>query len=355
MKRNPVLLRAAIALVVLGSASCRHHEQTDDDKIATEVAVQVGKVTRANLRGYVEAYGTVEPELAGGGKPGGAARLAAPAAGVVLSVPVKEGQQIDAGTVVVRLDDRFAGAMAEKARHALEFAEQQSERQKKLAAVDGTSQKSIQETAQLLAAARAELAAAQAQLAQVQLASPLKGVVARINVQPGQTVEPNTIVAEILDPSRLVVTVNVPADEAAQLKNMQPAQIFIARADEPAAAGTISFISPEVDTRTGAVFVRLTIPPATGLRSGQFVRARIVTEERDDCLAVPQESVVKADDAQVIYVISGDKAVQHPVKVGLRDGKLVEVAGTGFKEGDTVVTLGSYGLPKETKVRILKP
>ena len=40
-------------------------------------------------------------------------------------------------------------------------------------------------------------------------------------------------------------------------------------------------------------------------------------------------------------------------KVGLRDGNLVEVEGEGIAEGVTVVTLGSYALPQETKVRIL--
>ena len=44
-----------------------------------------------------------------------------------------------------------------------------------------------------------------------------------------------------------------------------------------------------------------------------------------------------------------------PVQVGLRDGDLVEISGDGITEGATVVTVGSYGLPKETKIRLLAP
>jgi len=51
--------------------------------------------------------------------------------------------------------------------------------------------------------------------------------------------------------------------------------------------------------------------------------------------------------------VQGDKAVQKPVKAGAKDGPLIEVEGDGLKEGDTVVTVGAYGLPKETKVRVL--
>jgi hypothetical protein len=104
--------------------------------------------------------------------------------------------------------------------------------------------------------------------------------------------------------------------------------------------------------KTGSALVRLALPENSGLRPGQFVGAHIVTEELTDRLVVPRDSVVKADDAEVIYVVEGDKAVQIPVKTGLRDANLVEVAADGLKEGDTIVTVGACVLPKETKVKI---
>ena len=114
--------------------------EADEAERPTEVAVQVGKVTRATLRACVNAYGTVEAEPAGGGKPAGSARLSAPAAGIVMAVPVKEGGRVEAGSVMVELDDRVALAQVEKARNAVEFAEQQVARQNKLKAVEGTSE-----------------------------------------------------------------------------------------------------------------------------------------------------------------------------------------------------------------------
>jgi len=337
-----------------GLTGCKRGSQEEEAKAPTEVTVQVGKVTRATLRARVEAYGRVEAEPAGGGKAAGAARLSAPAAGIVMAVPVKEGERVEAGAVIVKLDDRLALAQAEKARHAVEFAEQQAARQEKLKGVDGTSEKLIQETAQQLAAAKAELAAAQAQVALVQLATPLAGVVARINVQPGQTVEPNTVVADIVDPARLVVTVNVPAREAAALKAGQRAELLPDRGSEAVATGQVFFIGPQVDSVTDTKLVRISVPPEAGLSLGQFMRVRIITEERAGKLAVPREAVYTDHEGQsILSVVEGDKAIQRTVKAGLRDGDLVEVEGEGVKEGETVVTVGSYALPKETKVRIL--
>ncbi len=340
MKRNLLSVFTTLATVgALSLTGCKPGGAEEDQKVVTEVAVQVAKVTRTTLRAHIEAYGTVEPEPAGGGQPAGAARLAAPVAGVVMAVPAKEGERVEAGAVIVKLDDRLALS-------SLALAEQQFERQKKLRTVEGTSEKAFQEANQQVAAARA-------QLALVQLTTPLAGVVARINVQPGQAVDINTVVAEVVDLSRLVLTAGVPASEASALKVGQVAEIFAENSDKPVATGSVSFVSPSVDAKTGTALVRVTVPKDAGLRSGQFARVRIVSEERAGRLAVPIESVVTdVEGHSVIALVEGDKATQKPVKVGVRDGSLVEVAGEGLKAGDTVVTVGAYGLPKETKIKI---
>jgi RND family efflux transporter MFP subunit len=353
--RKAGLLPAILSIAVLGLGGCSGAiPKEEEDKPETEVSVQVGTVMKTDLRARVEAYGTIEPEPAKPGHPGGGAKLAAPFAGIVVAIHVVEGQSVKAGDVVVELDDRMAQAAVERARHVLEFAQQVAERQGRLLAFHGTSMQAKQDADQRLGAARAELASAQAAVAQVRLASPLAGVVGRINAHPGQTVDLNTVVAEIIDLKRLVATVSVPSDEAVQLRAGQIADIFADNAKEPATAATVSFVSPSVDPKTGAAPVRLALPADSGLRPGQFVRARIVTKQLTDRLAVPRESLVKANDEQVIYVVEGDKAAQIPVKTGVRDGDLVEVEAEGLKEGDTIVTVGAYGLPKETKVKITK-
>ncbi len=348
------VLAACLAVAMVALGSCSGATPEEGEKAETEVAVEVGTVAKADIRAWVEAYGMVEPEPAKAGQPGGGAKLAAPIAGIVVAMHVIEGQSVKAGDVVVELDDRIAQAAIEKARHMLEFSQQTAARLNRLSLSGAISTQAKQEADQRLAAARAELAAAQAAIAQVRLASPLDGVVSRVNVLPGQTVDLNTVVAEIVDLRRLVATVTVPADEAMQVKAGQTAEIFAHNAKKPAATGSVAFVSPSVDIKNNAAPVRLRLPEDSGLRPGQFVRARIVTEERTGRLVVPRDSVVKVDDEPVLYVVADDKAVQMPVKTGLRDGDVIEVEADGLKEGDMIVTIGAYGLPKETKVKIAK-
>ena len=120
-------------------------EPAEDKKPEAEVPVHVGTITRATLRRYVTAYGMVEPD------PKASARVASPVAGVVADVNCVEGQRVEKGALLFQLDSRAADV-------AQAFAEKSVERQQKLAKVEGTSQKALQDAEQALAAARTQQA-----------------------------------------------------------------------------------------------------------------------------------------------------------------------------------------------------
>jgi membrane fusion protein (multidrug efflux system) len=305
----------------------------------TEVAVQVGKVTRATLRAYVTAYGMVEPEPAGEG-PAASASVAPSVPGVVVAVQCVEGQRVAKGEVLFRLDSRAADV-------AVEFATKTVEREEQLIQIEGTSAKALQDAQQQLDAARVQQA-----LLRVQ--APLAGTVTRVNVKPGEAVDLTTVMAAIVDLDRLVVSANVPSTELGPLAVGQSAQVVFESSSLPL-IGSLTFISPQVDAQTGTAVVRVKLPSGSKLRPGQFVTIRIVSEEHADALAVPVESVVKNEEgASVISIVDGDTARQIPVEAGLRDDGLIAVRAEGLRPCMTVVTEGAYGLPEETKVRIIE-
>jgi len=117
--------------------------------------------------------------------------------------------------------------------------------------------------------------------------------------------------------------------------------------------GKVSFVSPQVDPRTGSVMVGIDLPSGASLRSGLAVRVRIIAEEHKDVLAVPREAVVADENGDsAIAIVVGDQATHKTVKAGLEEGGLIEIAADGLKEGDTVVTSGAYGLPQATRVKV---
>jgi membrane fusion protein, multidrug efflux system len=305
------------------------------------VPVHVGKVTGATLRGYVTAYGPVEPE------PKASARVAPAVPGVVAVVQCAEGQRVERGAPLFQLDSRAADV-------AVSFAQKSLERQQKLAKVEGTSQKLLQE-------AELALAAARAQQALLRIESPIAGVVTKVNVKAGEAADLTTVLAEVVDLDHLTVSVNVSSAELASLKPGQPAEVTCPELTN-AINTTLSFASPHVDAKTGSGLARVALPAPGGLRPGQFVKVRIVSEEHKDCLAVPLASVVKDLKGNTyVALVEGAKdsetAWRKSIKVGLRDGDLVEVEGDGVEADKTVVTEGAYGIimtdRDATKVRVV--
>jgi len=321
--------------------------------IVTDVGVHVGKIVRATLHRYVTAYGTVEPEPPGGGRSAAGAVISAPIGGILAEIACTEGRAMAQGSLLFRLDTRLAEVAVAKAAKALESAEQTYERQKKLLAAEGTSQKSFQQAELELNTARSELAAARTELSLLEIRAPLAGTVVRISARLGQSVEPNAVLAEVIALDRLVVTAQVPSREAAQLKPGQP----VVWGDGSAPAGKLTVVGKDIDPKTDTVLVRASLPAGAGFQPGQFLTIRIVSEERRDVLAVP-EVALTADsvggDAGTIVLVEGNKAVRKTVKAGFRDAGLVEVEGDGLKEGLTIVTTDSYGITGETKIHIIE-
>ena len=308
-----------------------------EKKAETEVPVQVGKISRVTLHGYVTAYGTVEPEPVGE-RPAASARVVSAVAGVVTEVKCHEGQQVEAGAVLFQLDTRAADV-------AVDFAEKTLERQRKLVRIESTSEKALQEAEQQLAAARA-------QRALLQVRAPLAGTVVKVNVKAGEAADLTTPLAEVIDLNHLVVKTSIPALQAGKLKRGQEMQVL----SQPAVTATLSYISPTVDLNNGTVWVWAALPSARGLRLGEFVPLRIVTAVRTNCLAAPEESVVTdIHGHSVIALVKGNESTTTQVQTGLRENGLVEVNAPELKEGDAVVTVGAYGLPEKTRIQVIKP
>ncbi len=298
----------------------------DGGDTSTLVSVQTGTLRRMTLHHYIAGYGIVNPAPATASGPAANAPLAAAVAGVVAKINAVEGQMVKKGEVVVELNSGAA---------TLDYAEQELARQKTLYTQHNTSLRNLQ--------------TAQAQLDSLQVVAPLSGTIVSLNVKPGAAVDVNTVVADVMDLSRLVVNTAIPVSQAGELETGQQMQVLT----DPPVKAAITYVSPTVNTNNNTVRARAALPANSGLRPGQFVSLRIVTAVHTNCLAAPEQSVV-TDQAghSVISLVQGDEAIQTPVQTGFHENGWVEVQGKGLKAGDTVVTVGAYGLPAKTKIQV---
>lgn len=331
-----MLLCAAVGIFAILKVHGPSGGNTDDDddqavsqnqNVPSIISVQVGALTNITLHGYINGFGTIEAAPAADNQPAAGGALAAPAAGIVAKVYVVAGQRVQKGDVLVELNSATA---------TFDYAKAQLERQKKLFAQQNTSLRNVEDAA--------------AQLASLQVIAPVSGTVTVVNVQPGQSVDTTTTVAEVIDLDRLALSVKIPSGRAGQLQTGQETQI----ASEPPVTASLLFVGSTVDPTDGTVPAWASLPPQSGLRPGEFVPFKLVTETRTNCLAAPAESVVTDEDGENdVWLVNGDQATKTNVDVGLREGGWVEISGSGLKSGDTVVTVGAYGLPDKTQIKVL--
>lgn len=277
-----------------------------------------------------------------------------------------------------------------KSQAALDFAQKNYERLKGLASDQGVSGKSVEQAALDLSSAKADLAVNEKQLdllkhtptpedlrqeeakvaqaeaalatAKVQhqmltISSPIDATVMSLSVNPGEAVDVTKPLVQFVALDRLVVDVDVPADQLPASAEGLEAQVFTAKQkpdDAPAVVGKVGFVSPQVDPKTGAVMVSVDLPADVTLRPGLSVRVRIVAEEHKDVLAVPRAAVVTDENGDsVISVVEGTQATHKRVTPGFEESGMIEITADDLKEGATVATAGAFGLPQASRVKVM--
>ncbi|MEP7118967.1 MAG: efflux RND transporter periplasmic adaptor subunit [Acidobacteriota bacterium] len=349
------------ALAVVTTACQGPPAETPAADPAPIVSVTVAPVVRRTMHAYVEGWGRVEPAPAGDGRPAANARIASPVPGLIAAVLGSEGQRVAQGDLVVQLDGRVAGLAIERAKQAVGIAEQLVKRQEALGPGQATSQRAYDDAVAQLTMAQSELTATELQRQLLGVRAPIAGTLVAIVARVGTAIDPTTVLAEIVDLERLVVSASVRGVDVAKVRRGQAMAFWPgAGPDTPAQAppdattgGPVVFIGSQIDGATDTVVVRARVPAQAGLRPGQFVAVRILVEERADRLAVPVESLVQGEAGSEIAIVRGTTATRTPVTTGLREGGLVEVAGDGVQDGASVVVQGAYGLPGTSAIKVM--
>ena len=361
-----ILLVAAVGTYFLFMGNQNETAEEAESTIEPEVSVHVGKITRSTLYGYIEAYGWIEPAVASSDNPPASVSIKAPSAGIVTEVKCIESQEVQKGDLLFSFDSRIAEAALKKAQETAKFEEQNLTRQKELYDANGTSKKQLQEAIYQYESALNELEKARVELSLLQVKAPISGTIVQVFAKPAESVNMSDILAELIDTERLIVAFRIPSAEVSLLKSGQKVEIETSDSQDILPSGEVTFIDSKVDSQSDTILVRASILSSnaagedeltvsgTGLKTGQFVKARIIYIEHKDCLVVPEESLVTNEQGQtVIAVVEDDKAVQKEVHTKLHQNGLVEIESEGIHEGMQIVTTGAYGLLPETKIKII--
>lgn len=271
--------------------------------------------------------------------------------GRITELPYFEGDRVERGDPIARLEDDLLKTELEK---AIATARQMSinlKRQEGLAKRKAVSEDELARARTDLSVAEAEQSMLQTRLSYTRIYAPFTGLVSARLVEPGDVLPRHTHLMTLINPNTLVTRILVSDLLLPQLKLNDPVSVRIdGLGGDQQFPGMIERIHPVLDekTRMGTVEVALH-PIPQGARSGQFCRVTLQTAKLDR-ITIPFNALQRDNKGEFIYRLDDQQLAQRQtVKSGLRITDRIEIL-EGLATGDRVITKGFLELQPGMKV-----
>ena len=381
MKKPLIVIGVLAVLALVVWASLR-----DSGPRGTEVEIQAAELRTVSSR--VKATGEITPEKR--------VEISAKVVGEIINLPVVEGQEVEAGQLLLEIERDLYEAGRDQARAAVRQAEVSVRRQevqladarrnmrrtKELIADGLVSQEALDAAQLALDTAEVELEAqqhaveqyrsafkrTQDDLARTTIRSPMDGTLIQLNAEQGETVVPGStnlpgsVIMTIADMSILLAEVEVSEVDVVNVALGQEAEVKVdALGTEPQKGHVVEIAtSGRRDPVQGTIRFNVKVAledPDPALRPAMTAKVDILTATSEDAVTAPIQAVVKrklddegeevegsaakgVEDSDVVYVIEAGKAAAVAVETGVSDELYVEII-NGLADGQEVI-IGHY-------------
>lgn len=191
--------------------------------------------------------------------------------------------------------------------------------------------------------ARAALKIAETELSYATLSAPIRGIIASVSTQEGETVAVGlsapTFVT-IIDIDRLQIETYVDEVDIGKIKVGQKATFIVEAFPSVDIEGEVVGFYPNAVLRENVVFYNVIVkslkPPSVELRPEMTANVSIFLESRENVLVVPVSAVKKTGGVNFVYAIEDGKPITREVKIGWKQGRFLEIT-EGLKEGDEIL------------------
>ena len=323
--------------------------------------VRVAPVVVRDVVYQIKALGSLEAQ--------DMVQVTAQVEGVATNVTFREGDHVTQRTVLLRIDPDRYRLEAERAKATLEQAQAERgqaeadlRRREALAQNDllsaeelTRSQSGSARLGAAVAVSKAAVGIAQQNLQRAEVRAPIAGVINTRSVDTGQFVRTGTVLATIVDASRLRLRFKVSEAESLAARDGAGLTFRVAALGPRDFAARIYHVGRVADPATRQVEALAWVQKPEELKPGFFAEVTLTGEQRRNAVVVPESAIQASEQGFVTYVVRDGKAVLRPIQLGLRTGTgIVEIV-SGLNQGELVVTEGSDRLADGVAVEAVEP
>lgn len=345
--RKQILPHKLIFNVLIGgtlifAASCSEKKDTFQKKAGTKEATRVDIIIAKSgaISNRVEVNGSIVANEF--------AELRPEVSGLLTYLNVPEGNVVQKGTVIARINSADLQAQLNKYKTQLELAQKTEERLTKLLKINGVNQAEHDVAINNVNSLTADIAYTQALIDKTVLTAPFTGVIGLKKISAGSYVTPANIIASIQQLQNARVDFQIPESYQAYVKKGSHVEVQI---NGKATSARVIAIEPQVNESTRNFTVRAVLPGQSA-NPGSFAKVYLSATDTGSNILIPTNSIIpEAKSKKVVKVING-KASFIDVQTGTRQNNLIEVT-SGISEGDSIVVSGVLFTRQDTPVKII--
>ena len=341
----------ALLLTVPLYQGCMDHAVGNEDGLAAEekepaIPVEAATVASGDVAAYYSGTATLEAD--------DQAVVVSQITGVVLETTVEEGDYVEAGQVLARVETDRYRLEVEMSEAALKRLETEYQRKKELFERQLVSAEDFERVSAELQAQQAAYGLARLDLEHTVIRAPISGYVSERLVRSGNLVTVHQPVFSITSYDPLLAVLHVPERELSVLRKGLEVAVTLDAWPGESFAGEIIRISPVVDPETGTFRVTAQVRDrGQKLKPGLFGRVEVLYDMRRDVPVIPRSAVVTEDDRNHVFVIAENgSASRRDVQLGYERAGMIEVR-DGVAAGERVVTAGKGSLSDGARVEVI--
>jgi membrane fusion protein (multidrug efflux system) len=274
--------------------------------------------------------------------------------GVVLDIHAEEGDFVEAGQVLARVETDRYRLRVEQDEAALKRLETDFQRKKELFERELVSADDFERVSAEMQAQKAAYELARLDLEYTSIRAPISGYISERMVRAGNLVALHDPVYRITSYDPLLAILHVPERELRVLRKGLDVSVALDAWPGEAFGGEIIRISPVIDPATGTFRVTAAVTDRDDmLKPGLFGRVEILYDLHKNVPVIPRSAVITEDEFNHVFVVGQDgSAVRRAVQLGYERAGLVEVR-AGVNTGETVITAGKGSLSDGARVEII--
>ncbi|MCL2435709.1 MAG: efflux RND transporter periplasmic adaptor subunit [Lentimicrobiaceae bacterium] len=276
--------------------------------------------------------------------------LISEAAGKVVGIYFEEGKPVSKGQLLVKVDDEELQAQLRRAEYQLKLTGERLNRQQILLDKDAVSREEFDQVQTDYNILQTDIDLLKTKIAKTEIRAPFAGTIGFRGVSLGSFLQPNTVIARLIDQNKLKLEFAIP-EKYGSLYLPGKKIYFTTEVSPQEFEAVVYAVDPKIDIATRTLTVRGIYNNASGkLSAGMFARVNLIVDQSDEVLLIPTQAVVQEMDGKKVWIISNGKAKSQPITTGYRTNDQVEVI-SGLQPGDTIMITGLMQVREGIPVR----